>query len=219
LSTTRESYENDARGHVASTCAVKSPRHCLRVDANSNATADARARRVASPRHVAARAPSRASMDAAMATLETARAALRGARGADDGDRAIELAGEALEKFVEMANDADADEASVRRETARAHFVYGEALFRGAQARNTVFGERVRANAEASGTRLEDAPEDEDVGEEDEEEEGGATEGERNGEEAADGDEEEDEEESDMELAWKMLETARVMFEEDADAA
>ena len=154
-----------------------------------------------------------------MATLETARAALRGARGADDGDRAIELAGEALEKFVEMANDADADEASVRRETARAHFVYGEALFRGAQARNTVFGEQVRANAEASGTRLEDAPEDEDVGEEDEEEEGGATEGERNGEEAADGDEEEDEEESDMELAWKMLETARVMFEEDADAA
>ena len=108
-----------------------------------------------------------------MATLETARAALRGARGADDGDRAIELAGEALEKFVEMANDADADEASVRRETARAHFVYGEALFRGAQARNTVFGEQVRANAEASGTRLEDAPEDEDVGEEDEEEEGG----------------------------------------------
>ena len=72
---------------------------------------------------------------------------------------------------MEIANDADADEASVRRETARAHFVYGEALFRGAQAQNTVFGEQVRANAEASGTRLEDAPEDEDVGEEDEEEE------------------------------------------------
>lgn len=74
-----------------------------------------------------------------MAKLETAKTALRGASGPDDGDRAIELAGEALEKFMEIANDADADEASVRRETARAHFVYGEALFRGAQAQNTVF--------------------------------------------------------------------------------
>ena len=156
-----------------------------------------------------------------MAKLETAKTALRGASGPDDGDRAIELAGEALEKFMEIANDADADEASVRRETARAHFVYGEALFRGAQAQNTVFGEQVRANAEASGTRLEDAPEDEAVGEEDEEEGAGATEGEKNGKEAADDEDEgeEDEEESDMELAWKMLETARVMFEEDANAA
>ena len=54
-----------------------------------------------------------------MAKLETAKTALRGASGPDDGDRAIELAGEALEKFMESANDADADEASVRRETAR----------------------------------------------------------------------------------------------------
>lgn len=59
------------------------------------------------------------------------------------------------------------------------------------------------------------------MGEEDEEEGVGVMEGEKNGKEVVDDEDEgeEDEEEFDMELVWKMLETARVMFEEDANAA
>ena len=151
----------------------------------------------------------RETVDRALKLLVDARAKSR----AGAHDEAIEMAGKALEETLGASDEAEAAEA------ARAHFVYGECLFRGAQAQSTVFGEQVRANAEASGTRLEDAPEDEDVGEEDEEEGAGATEGEKNGKEAADDEDEgeEDEEESDMELAWKMLETARVMYEEDCD--
>lgn len=89
-------------------------------------------------------------------------------------------------------------------------------MFRGARATNTVFGEKVRENAEASGTRLEDA-EDEDAGEdEDEDEEAGKGKEPVNDDEEEEAGEEgeEEEEESDMELAWKMLEIARVMYED-----
>ena len=57
------------------------------------------------------------------------------------------MAGKALEETL------GGDER--RRRRRRAHRVR-ECLFRGAQAQSTVFGEQVRANAEASGTRLED---------------------------------------------------------------
>jgi len=137
----------------------------------------------------------------------------RRAMGRGEHESAIEKAGMALEEIMASNDDA---RASV--DAARAHATYGEALFRGAQATNTVFGEKVRENAEASGTRLEDADaEDEDVEEEEEEEEAGKGKEPVNDDDDGDEDgegEEEEEEESDMELAWKMLEIARVMYEE-----
>ena len=143
----------------------------------------------------------------AVVMMEEARRAM----GKGEHEVAIEKAGQALEEM--MSSGADANEPSV--EVARAHATYGEALFRGAQATNTVFGEKVRENAEASGTRLEDA-EDEDVGEdEDEDEEAGKGKEPVNDDDEDAGEEgEEEEEESDMELAWKMLEIARVMYED-----
>lgn len=142
----------------------------------------------------------------------------RRAMGKGEHEVAIEKAGQALEEMMMMMSSggaADAEnEPSV--EVARAHATYGEALFRGAQATNTVFGEKVRENAEASGTRLEDA-EDEDAGEdEDEDEEAGKGKEPVNDDEEEEAGEEgeEEEEESDMELAWKMLEIARVMYED-----
>ena len=148
----------------------------------------------------------------AVVMMEEARRAM----GKGEHEVAIEKAGQALEEMMMMSSgDADAEnEPSV--EVARAHATYGEALFRGAQATNTVFGEKVRENAEASGTRLEDA-EDEDAGEdEDEDEEAGKGKEPVNDddEEEAGEEGEEEEEESDMELAWKMLEIARVMYED-----
>ena len=153
----------------------------------------------------------RETVDRALKLLVAARAKSR----AGAHDEAIEMAGKALEETLGARDEAEAAEA------ARAHFVYGECLFRGAQAQSTVFGEQVRANAEASGTRLEDgekedAEADEDVVEE--EEEDAAADG--DGDDANDANEEDEgdeTDETDMELAWKMLETARVMYEEDCD--
>ena len=87
----------------------------------------------------------RETVDRALKLLVAARAKSR----AGAHDEAIEMAGKALEETLGARDEAEAAEA------ARAHFVYGECLFRGAQAQSTVFGEQVRANAEASGTRLE----------------------------------------------------------------
>ena len=105
----------------------------------------------------------RETVDRALKLLVDARAKSR----AGAHDEAIEMAGKALEETLGASDEAEAAEA------ARAHFVYGECLFRGAQAQSTVFGEQVRANAEASGTRLEDgekedAEAEEDVAEEEE---------------------------------------------------
>ena len=90
----------------------------------------------------------RAMAESALKQLDVARAKSR----AGAHDEAIELAGTALEELVNSVAGTEAGADGV----ARAHFVYGECLFRGAQAQSTVFGEQVRANAEASGTRLED---------------------------------------------------------------
>lgn len=153
------------------------------------------------------------STTAAVVMMEEARRAM----GKGEHEVAIEKAGQALEEMM-MSSGADGNE-QPSVEVARAHAMYGEALFRGAQATNTVFGEKVRENAEASGTRLEDA-EDEDVGEdEDEEEDQEAGKGKEpvnddDDDDAGEEGEEEEEEESDMELAWKMLEIARVMYED-----
>ena len=160
----------------------------------------------------------RETVDRALKLLVAARAKSR----AGAHDEAIEMAGKALEELLGAANDeAEAAEA------ARAHFVYGECLFRGAQAQSTVFGEQVRANAEASGTRLEDGEKDDGEAEEDvaeEEEEDAAADGDGDDADDADdandaneGDEGDETDETDMELAWKMLETARVMYEEDCN--
>jgi nuclear autoantigenic sperm protein len=184
----------------------------------------------------------------AMDVMQSARSTLR----AGDVESAIALAGSALEMMLNRkADDDDDDDAAsaAALDVARAHATYGEALFRGAQATNTVFGETVRENAEASGTRLDDdrddddddgddedaAADEEDIEEDDEDTkaatttraEGAADENkgevddeEDDEEEGGGGEEEADEadEESDMELAWKMLETARVMYEESGEA-
>ena len=150
------------------------------------------------------------STTAAVVMMEEARRAM----GKGEHEVAIEKAGQALEEMM-MSSGADGNE-QPSVEVARAHAMYGEALFRGAQATNTVFGEKVRENAEASGTRLEDAnaEEDEDAGEDEEEEVGKGKEPVHDDEDDEDGEDGEEEEESDMELAWKMLEIARVMYED-----
>ena len=153
----------------------------------------------------------RETVDRALKLLVAARAKSR----AGAHDEAIEMAGKALEETLGASDEAEAAEA------ARAHFVYGECLFRGAQAQSTVFGEQVRANAEASGTRLEDgekedAEVEEDVAEEEEEDAAADGDGD-DADDANDANEEDETDETDMELAWKMLETARVMYEEDCD--
>ena len=153
------------------------------------------------------------SMTAVVAMMEEARRAM----GRGEHEVAIEKAGRALEEIMTTttsSGDADAENNEPSVEVARAHATYGEALFRGARATNTVFGEKVRENAEASGTRLEDA-EDEDAGEdEDEDEEAGKGKEPVNDDDDEEEEGEEEEEESDMELAWKMLEIARVMYED-----
>lgn len=149
-------------------------------------------------------------MEAARAMTRRAKERLR------DGsvDDAIDLAGEALEAHCALGD------ACARAALANAHFVYGEALFRGAQASNTVFGERARANAEASGTKLEDGATDEATREADADgTDGDGKDDDDEGEDAAEDGEEDEEEESDMELAWKMLETARVLYEDECPDA
>ena len=150
------------------------------------------------------------TMDDAMAMCAEARAALR---GAGDVERAIALSARALEALVRLSDGGNdgVDDVTL----ARAHAVYGESLFAGARAANTVFGDKATEDARAKGTRLEDADEEECESER----EGDDDAADANGADGADGEEEEDDEdETDMELAWKMLENARVMFEEDGSA-
>jgi tetratricopeptide (TPR) repeat protein len=153
------------------------------------------------------------TMDDAMATCAEARAALR---GAGDVERAIALSARALEALVRLSDGGNdgVDDVTL----ARAHAVYGESLFAGARAANTVFGDKATEDARAKGTRLEDADEEECESER----EGDDDAADANGADGADGEdgeeEEDDEDETDMELAWKMLENARVMFEEDGSA-
>ena len=162
------------------------------------------------------------TVDDARATCAEAREALRA-----DGDveRAIALAARALEAFVRCAASEEegggggggggVDDVTL----ARAHAVYGESLFAGARAANAVFGDKATEDARAKGTRLEDA-EEEDEGEACESEHEGGDDDDSGGGAAVAADDEdgEDEDETDMELAWKMLETARVMYEEDGSA-
>ena len=156
------------------------------------------------------------TVDDARATCAEAREALRA-----DGDveRAIALAARALEAFVRCAASEEENDGVDDVTLARAHAVYGESLFAGARAANAVFGDKATEDARAKGTRLEDA-EEEDEGEACESEHEGGDDDDSGGGAAVAADDEdgEDEDETDMELAWKMLETARVMYEEDGSA-
>ena len=153
------------------------------------------------------------TVDAARAMCDEARETLR---GAGDVERAIALAARALEAFVRCSGDDDGGEGDAVDDVtlARAHAVYGESLFAGARAANAVFGDKATEDARVKGTRLEDADEEECESER----EGDDGAGDANGAGADGEDEEDDEDETDMELAWKMLENARVMFEEDGSA-
>ena len=125
---------------------------------------------------------------------------------------AMEEAIELLAKALELKTTAHGEEAV---ECAPAYYKYGCALFYKAQDENTVFGKQAQAQADAkdeaarkaSGSGA--ADEGEACDDDDDAPEGDA---------AKDGDaEEEEEEEDDMELAWKLIENARLIYEEAED--
>ena len=124
-------------------------------------------------------------------------------------DDAIEL----LAKALELKTTAHGEEAV---ECAPAYYKYGCALFYKAQDENTVFGKQAQAQADAKDEAARKASGS-----------GAADEGEAcddaddapEGDAAKDGDAEaeEEEEEDDMELAWKLIENARLIYEEAED--
>lgn len=125
---------------------------------------------------------------------------------------AMEEAIELLAKALELKTKAHGEEAV---ECAPAYYKYGCALFYKAQDENTVFGKQAQAQADAkdeaarkaSGSGA--ADEGEACDDDDDAPEGDA---------AKDGDaEDEEEEEDDMELAWKLIENARLIYEEAED--
>ena len=124
---------------------------------------------------------------------------------------AMEEAIELLAKALELKTTAHGEEAV---ECAPAYYKYGCALFYKAQDENTVFGKQAQAQADAkdeaarkaSGSGA--ADEGEACDDADDAPEGDAAKG---------GDAEAEEEEDDMELAWKLIENARLIYEEAED--
>jgi len=126
---------------------------------------------------------------------------------------AMEEAIELLAKALELKTTAHGEEAV---ECAPAYYKYGCALFYKAQDENTVFGKQAQAQADAKDEAARKASGS-----------GAADEGEAcddaddapEGDAAKDGDAEaeEEEEEDDMELAWKLIENARLIYEEAED--
>ena len=127
-------------------------------------------------------------------------------------DDAIALASATLEARARVEARDDGALASM-------YALYGEALFRSGQREEGVLGPNVRANDDGERERGDDGVHDESAEEEAgaEEEEGASG---ASGEDDGDGDEDDDdgeEEETDMELGWKMLEMARVLYEKSDD--
>ena len=137
-------------------------------------------------------------------------------------DEAIEL----LAKALELKTAVHGEEAVA---CAPAYYKYGCALFYKAQDENTVFGKQAQAQADAKDEAAKKAAAGSEEDAEDvEEEEGGedpdaaaAAAGEApdssDGAAAGGEEEEEEEEEDDMELAWKLIENARLIYEEDGE--
>jgi HAT1-interacting factor 1 len=136
---------------------------------------------------------------------------------AGDMDEAITRLARALEVRTEVYGDE-------ALECASSYYKYGCALFYKAQDENTVFGKQVQAAADAkdgaakAAAAADDDSDGEDCDDDDEDEEGAAAAaGGSKGKGAAGGDDDEDDDEDDMELAWKLIENARLCYEEDGE--
>jgi nuclear autoantigenic sperm protein len=145
-------------------------------------------------------------MDVAAMTVEADESYSKGVAAIKAG--AMEDAIELLARALELKTAIHGDQAI---ETAAAYYKYGCALFYKAQDENTVFGKQAQARADAKADAdrragAADADADADDGEACDDDEG---------EDAAKDAEDEDEEEDDMELAWKLVENARLIYEED----
>jgi HAT1-interacting factor 1 len=130
---------------------------------------------------------------------------------ANDLESAIQFLGSSLEIRNEIFGEGSI-------EVAPTYLKYGCVLFWKAQEDNTVFGANAPGGAggEAAGSG-DGAKDTKNAGEEKEEENAEEEEEEEDAEEDANEDEE-DEEETDMELAWKLLENARLIYLEHFEA-
>ena len=155
-------------------------------------------------------AETEAPADAAAMTVEADESYAKGVAAIKAGnmDEAIELLARALELKVTVHGEQAI-------ECAAAYYKYGCALFYKAQDENTVFGKQAQAQADAK----DDAKRKAEASAADEGEACDDDEDEADGENEAkndDGEDENDEEEEDdMELAWKLVENARLIYEED----
>ena len=136
---------------------------------------------------------------------------------ANEMDNAIELLG----KCLELRTAAFGENAI---ETAQAYHKYGCALFYKAQDENTVFGARAQeaadAKKEADAAANDASDEGEDVGDDDADDDASAENADAPATDDADAEEGEKEEgaqQDDMELAWEMIECARLIYETEMD--
>lgn len=121
-------------------------------------------------------------------------------------DDAIELLARALELKVTVHGEQAV-------ECAAAYYKYGCALFYKAQDENTVFGKQAQAQADAKddAKRKAEAADEGEACDDDQDEADGDDEAKKDDKD----DENDEEEEDDMELAWKLVENARLIYEED----
>jgi HAT1-interacting factor 1 len=133
---------------------------------------------------------------------------------ANDMELAIEKLARALEIRSALYGEQDI-------KTASAYYKYGCALFYKAQDENTVFGKQAQAAADAKDGKASNEGDADDDGEAcDDDDDGDDEKPEKDGESDKDDEkdeEDEEEEEDDMELAWKLIENARLIYEEDGD--
>ena len=129
----------------------------------------------------------------------------------------MEEAIEALGKCLELRTAVFGEQAV---ETAQAYHKYGCALFYKAQDENTVFGARAQeaadAKKEADGEGA-SADEGEDVGDDDDADDAAADAPPEGSEEGKEEDGEQEGAQDDMELAWEMIEMARLFYEDELE--
>jgi HAT1-interacting factor 1 len=148
-------------------------------------------------------------LDVASLTAEADESFAKGVAAIKAGtmDEAIEL----LARALELKTTLHGEQAI---ECAASYFRYGCALFYKAQDENTVFGKQAQAQASAKDDADKRKPQ---IANETAVDDGEACDDdddEKDGEDKEDG-EDDDEEEDDMELAWKLVENARLIYEED----
>ena len=153
-------------------------------------------------------AETEAPADAAAMTVEADESYAKGVAAIKAGnmDEAIELLARALELKVTVHGEQAI-------ECAAAYYKYGCALFYKAQDENTVFGKQAQAQADAKddAKRKAEASDEGEACDDDQDEADGDDEAKKDDKD----DENDEDEEDDMELAWKLVENARLIYEED----